>query len=182
MINVLQDGVESNPVMDNLKRMVTIPRKLNMDQFQYHLISDSQMTQETNLITDPMEQGGNERSCVVFYVHKSNNTNRKLYSSIRIMDREIFRFEDKYRFKLLLNQKNYILKNKKITDIEIDEIRKNIRHDTQDNAENNIREGENNSSVCTNEEHLENKDSGEDAEQNIARDKLREELQIMWYN
>jgi hypothetical protein len=83
--------------------------------------------------------------------------------------------------KLLLNQKNYILKNKKITDIEIDEIRKNIRRDTQDNAENNIREGENNSNVGTNEEHLENKDSGEDAEQNIARDKLREELQIIWY-
>jgi hypothetical protein len=33
--------------------------------------------------------------------------------------------------------------------------------------------------VGTNEEHLENKDLGEDAEQNIARDKLREELQIM---
>jgi hypothetical protein len=35
--------------------------------------------------------------------------------------------------------------------------------------------------VGTNEEHFENKDSGEDAEPNIARDKLREELQIMWY-
>jgi hypothetical protein len=50
MINVLQDGVDSNPVMDNLKRIVTIPRKLNMDQLQYHLISDSQMTEETNVI------------------------------------------------------------------------------------------------------------------------------------
>jgi hypothetical protein len=37
------------------------------------------------------------------------------------------------------------------------------------------------SSVGTDEEHLDNKDSGEDAEQNTARDKLREELQIMWY-
>jgi hypothetical protein len=83
--------------------------------------------------------------------------------------------------KLLLNQKNYILKNKNITDIEIDETKENIRHNTQDNTENNIREEENNSNVDTNEEHLENKDLGEDAEQNIARDKLRAELQIMWY-
>jgi hypothetical protein len=35
--------------------------------------------------------------------------------------------------------------------------------------------------VGTNEEHFENKDSGEDAEPNIERDKLREELQLMWY-
>jgi hypothetical protein len=41
--------------------------------------------------------------------------------------------------KLLLNQKNYILKNKKNTHIEIDEIKENIRHHTQDNTEENIR-------------------------------------------
>jgi hypothetical protein len=35
--------------------------------------------------------------------------------------------------------------------------------------------------VGTNEEHLENKDLGEDAERNIARNKLWEELQILWY-
>jgi hypothetical protein len=34
--------------------------------------------------------------------------------------------------------------------------------------------------VGTNEEHLENKDL-DDAEQNIARNKKREELQITWY-
>jgi hypothetical protein len=75
--------------------------------------------------------------------------------------------------KLLLNQKNYILRNKRITDIEIDDIKENIRHHTQDNTENNITEEENNSNVGTNEEHSENKDLGEDAEQNTARDKLR---------
>jgi hypothetical protein len=73
----------------------------------------------------------------------------------------------------LLNQNKYILKNKTITDIEIDEIKENIRHHTQDNTENNIIE-ENNSNLGTNEEHLENKDLGEDAEQNTARNKLRE--------
>jgi hypothetical protein len=81
--------------------------------------------------------------------------------------------------KLLLNQKNYILKNKKNADIYIDEIKGNIRHHTQDNTENNTREEENNSNVGTNEEHLENKDLGEYAEQNIARDKLRKERQVM---
>jgi hypothetical protein len=83
--------------------------------------------------------------------------------------------------KLLLNQTNYILQNKKITDTETDEIKENIRHDTQDNTQNNIRDEENNSNVGTNEEHLEIKDLGEDVEQNKARDKLREKLQIMWY-
>jgi len=42
--------------------------------------------------------------------------------------------------KLLLNQKNYILKNKKITDIETDEIMENTRSHMQDNIEDHIRE------------------------------------------
>jgi hypothetical protein len=33
----------------------------------------------------------------------------------------------------------------------------------------------------TNEGHLENRDLGENAEQNVARDKLREKMQIIWY-
>jgi hypothetical protein len=73
--------------------------------------------------------------------------------------------------KLLLNPKNYIIKNKKIADIEIDEIKERKRHHTQDNTENNIRQEQNNS-VGTNEEHSENKDLGENAEQNITRDKI----------
>jgi hypothetical protein len=36
------------------------------------------MTQETYVINRSEEKGGNERSCVVFYAHKSNNINRKL--------------------------------------------------------------------------------------------------------
>jgi hypothetical protein len=34
--------------------------------------------------------------------------------------------------------------------------------------------------VGTSEKHIENKNSGEDAEQHIQRDKLKEELQTMW--
>jgi hypothetical protein len=45
MMKVLKGGVDSN-----LKRMVTVPRKLNTDQLQYPLILESQMTQETNVI------------------------------------------------------------------------------------------------------------------------------------
>jgi hypothetical protein len=47
---MLEDGADSNPLMGNLQRMVTILRKFNMDQLQYHLISESQLTQETNVI------------------------------------------------------------------------------------------------------------------------------------
>jgi hypothetical protein len=46
---MLPDGVDKNPLMDNVKIMVTIPRKINTDKLQYHLISDSQITQETNV-------------------------------------------------------------------------------------------------------------------------------------
>jgi hypothetical protein len=38
MIIIMEDGGDNNPLMGNLQRMVTIPRKLNMDQLQYHLI------------------------------------------------------------------------------------------------------------------------------------------------
>jgi hypothetical protein len=72
--------------------------------------------------------------------------------------------------KLLLNQKNYILKNKKITDTEIDEIKEGFRPRMQDNTEDQLREEQTNNVGAT-EEHLllEN------------RKELKEELKIMWY-
>jgi len=36
--------------MINKQRLVTIPRKLNVDQLQYRVTSESQMTQETTEI------------------------------------------------------------------------------------------------------------------------------------
>jgi hypothetical protein len=50
---MMEDGVHSNPLMINVQRMVTLLRKLSMDQFQYHLISESQITQETVVINSP---------------------------------------------------------------------------------------------------------------------------------
>jgi hypothetical protein len=49
MINMLEDGVDSSS-LGNLHGMVIIPRKLKMDQLQYHVICGSQMTQETTVI------------------------------------------------------------------------------------------------------------------------------------
>jgi hypothetical protein len=44
------DGVDSNPLMSNLQRLVIILRKVNIDQLQYHLTSESHMTQEATVI------------------------------------------------------------------------------------------------------------------------------------
>jgi hypothetical protein len=84
--------------------------------------------------------------------------------------------------KLLLNQKNYILKNKKITDTEIDEIKESFRSRMQDNMEDQLREEQTNNVGAT-EEHLllENRNLGEDTQQHVAREKLKEELEIMWH-
>jgi hypothetical protein len=51
IIDILKKGVDRNPVMSNLQRMVTIPRKLNMVQLQHHLILESQLNKETNIIS-----------------------------------------------------------------------------------------------------------------------------------
>jgi hypothetical protein len=84
--------------------------------------------------------------------------------------------------KLLLNQKNYILKNKKITDNEIDEIKESFRSHMQDNMEDQLREEQTNNVGAT-EEHLllEDRNLGEETQQHVAREKLKEELEIMWY-
>jgi hypothetical protein len=49
--------------------------------------------------------------------------------------------------KKLLNQKNYILKNKKITEMEIEEIRKELQDDKRSHL--NGREGEQLEQFCT---------------------------------
>jgi hypothetical protein len=50
MMNMLDNAVQSNPLMNNLQRVVTIPKKVNMEQPQYHLVSESHVKQETNVI------------------------------------------------------------------------------------------------------------------------------------
>jgi len=55
IINMLEYVLDSSPLMSNLQRMVTVPRKFNTDQLQYHLISEPQMTQETIVINGSAE-------------------------------------------------------------------------------------------------------------------------------
>jgi hypothetical protein len=50
MINVLKKGVDRNPLMSKLQRMVTIPRKLNMVHLQRHLVSEPQLNKEAHII------------------------------------------------------------------------------------------------------------------------------------
>jgi hypothetical protein len=71
--------------------------------------------------------------------------------------------------------------NKKIIDIDTDEIKENSRSHMQNNIENHIREEEINNNVGTSKEYIENKNSGQGAEQDANRNKLKEQLQIMWY-
>jgi hypothetical protein len=48
VINKLEEGVDRNPLMSNLQRILW---KLNMDQLEYHLILESHLKQKTNVIS-----------------------------------------------------------------------------------------------------------------------------------
>jgi hypothetical protein len=92
--------------------------------------------------------------------------------------------------KALFNQKNYILKAKRIPAIEIDEIKENVRlKDTEDYKngvnsckmdtnviEHQKRDQESNSTAIG---KVENKSA--EGEQHTVRNKLKEDLQIMWH-
>ncbi|PNF19358.1 hypothetical protein B7P43_G06722 [Cryptotermes secundus] len=78
--------------------------------------------------------------------------------------------------KLLLNQKNYILKNKRLTDIEIDEIRESINVYTEDSTGDHVRRKDDN--VSTTEDEMQDRSTREDAEQNVERNELKEQLQV----
>jgi len=97
--------------------------------------------------------------------------------------------------KLLLNQKNCILKAKRIT-VEIDKIKLNIRLKIQNDTEDHTK-GMNDDKMDTNDkEHQKrdhesnntglgkienNKHPGPEREQHTVRNKLKEDLQIMWH-
>ena len=96
--------------------------------------------------------------------------------------------------KVLLNQKNYILKAKRITAVEIDEIKENIRLKIGDDAE-DYTNGVNGDKMDTNViEHQKrdqesnntgfgkaenNNHPSAEGEQHTVRNKLKEDLQIM---
>jgi hypothetical protein len=98
--------------------------------------------------------------------------------------------------KALLNQKNYILKTKRITAVEIDEIRENIRlkigDDTEDytngvngdkmdtNVTEHRKRGQESNNTCFGKVEN-NKHPSAEGEQHTVRNKLKEDLQIMWH-
>jgi hypothetical protein len=73
-----------------------------------------------------MEPRGVERSVVVFYVHQREDRKHMNYG-----ERGIHLMRINLRAKLLLNQKNYILKAKIITAVETDKIKENIRQNME---------------------------------------------------
>jgi len=98
--------------------------------------------------------------------------------------------------KALLNQKNYILKAKRLTAVVIDEIRENIRlkvgDDTEDytngvngdKMDTNVikhqkRDQENDNTGFGKEEN--NKHPSAEGQQHTVKNKLKENLQIMWH-
>ena len=98
--------------------------------------------------------------------------------------------------KALLNQKNYILRAKRITALEIDEIKENIRlkigNGTEyytkgvngDRMDTNVtehqkRDKENNITIFSKVEN--NKHQSAEGEQHAVRNKLKEYLHIMWH-
>jgi len=98
--------------------------------------------------------------------------------------------------KALLNQKNYILKAQRITTVEIDEIKENIRlkigDDTKDYTnrvngdkmdtrviEHQKRDQENENTDFGKLEN--NKHLSAEGEQHTVKNKLKEDLQIMWH-
>jgi len=96
----------------------------------------------------------------------------------------------------MLNQKNYILKAKRITAVEIDEITENIRLKIEDDTE-DYTNGVNGDKIDTNvTEHQKrdqesndigfdkveiNKHSSAKGKQHTVRNKLKEDHQIMWH-
>jgi hypothetical protein len=115
------------------------------------------------------------RWCFLYVIYRTSTENYKAaYELLRKINPNLTTNRDA---KLLLNQKNYILRNKKITDTEIDEIKESFRPGMQDNTEDQLREEQRNNAGVT-EEHLllKNRNLGEDTQQHVAGEKLKEEL------
>jgi hypothetical protein len=80
-----------------------------------------------------MEPRGDEGSVMVFHVHKALGENYKEAYKLWRDRNPMTRLN--IDAKALLNQKNYILRDKRITDVEIDGIIENIRHKIGDDTE-----------------------------------------------
>jgi hypothetical protein len=66
-----------------------------------------------------MEQGGNERSCVLFYAHKAITLTENYKVAYELWRERNPDLRTNIDAKVLLNQKNYILKNKKLQTLKL---------------------------------------------------------------
>lgn len=46
IINISEDEVNNNGLIEDLQSILTPPKEINMDQFQYHVILKSQVTKK----------------------------------------------------------------------------------------------------------------------------------------
>jgi len=112
------------------------------------------------------------------------------------MEKKESKDENNKDAKFLLNLKNHMLKAKRITTVESDEIKENIRLKLCNNTEDHTK-GMNGDKIDTNDkEHQQkrprknstglgktenNKHTGAEGEQYAVSNKLREDLNIMWH-
>jgi len=102
---------------------------------------------------------------VVFHVCKGNDF-KKIIKQRKNYGETSPNLKTNIEAKLLLNQKNYTLKNNKVADIETDEIKKNVRSHFQNDIRGPYKRIRN-QQQC--------------GEQRTARDKLKIKLQVVWY-
>jgi hypothetical protein len=82
-----------------------------------------------------MEPRGDEGSVVVFHIHERKYVRRDYKESCKLWRERNPMTRTNIDVKALLNQKNCILKAKRITAVEIKEIKENIRLKIRDDTE-----------------------------------------------
>ena len=185
-----EEGKNRGP-LTVLKRMVTIPRKLNMNHFKVHLTSESGKYKR---IRWSQEEKKGVLWCFTYIKEKTLGENYKEAYKLWRERNTITRMN--IDAKALLNQKNYFLTANRITAVEIDEIKENIRlkirNDTEDYlkgvngdrmdtnvAEHQKRDQESKNTVFYKVENNSQPSAGR--EQHTVRNKLKEDFQIMWH-
>jgi hypothetical protein len=143
-----------------------------------------------------MEPRGNEGNVVVFHVHLKKDIRKNCKETYELWGERKAMTKINIDAKLMLNLKNYILKSKRISPVEIYEIKENIRLKIWNVTEEHTK-GMNGDKMGTNDkDHQQrdqesnntgsgktenNKHPGAEGEQQTVSNKLQEHLQIMWH-
>ena len=119
-----------------MNRMVTIPRKLFVDHLKSHLISDTGKKMGRNGINE--SNGATKRGrkyCGVSYTSKKRHWGKITWKRVNYGQRQESN-DDKHRCKIIVKPENLHFKNKKITNVEIDELKENVTPNTCNDTEN----------------------------------------------